>query len=132
MDPVAAAELANQAATATDGNPLGAMFKDAGSHILWLGVRLCFWMLIKDWLTRISAGISFWFSRDFQPGDTVLLDGETAIIVSIGARQSTFQIREGKVVRWRFVPNHLIEQLKLEKVVDVVQNGHGNGHSQQV
>jgi len=125
MDPGTAIEAANAATTAASQESImDAALKGWTQKIIWIGLSMCFWMMAKDWMARMAAGLSFLMSRDFQSGDTVILDGEQAIIISIGTRQTTFQIREGKSLRWRYVPNHLIETVRLEKVVDVIENGH--------
>ena len=101
-----------------EGNPLEEYLKDYIQHLLWVGLSLCGWMLIKDFLARLAAGVSFFFDQSFSVGDQVILDGERCVILSIGVRQTTFQIEEDGEIRWRFVPNDKIVEVRLEKVVD--------------
>ena len=77
------------------------------------------WMLIKAFLAKLAAGISFYASPTWSVGDECLLEGKRAIISSIGLRTTVFQIRQNGEVRWRFVPNDKIVELTLEKVVDI-------------
>jgi hypothetical protein len=53
----------------------------------------------------------------FNEGDEVLLDGELAMIVKIGARQTVFGVYSDRGYTWRYVPNERIPVLKLEKVI---------------
>jgi proteasome assembly chaperone (PAC2) family protein len=46
-----------------------------------------------------------------------LLDGELAMIVKIGARQTVFGVYSDRGYTWRYVPNERIPFLKLEKVI---------------
>ena len=57
------------------------------------------------------------FDPAFNEGDEVLLDGELAMIVKIGARQTVFGVYSERGYTWRYVPNERIPYLKLEKVI---------------
>ena len=78
--------------------------------------------MIKDFATKLSKGIAFSMNKQFQEGDKVLIDGESALIVKIGITQSVFGISksngefDGDYV-WRYVPNEKIENLKIEKII---------------
>ena len=100
-------------------NPIDAYLKDYLQHLIWVGLSLVCWMLIKDFLAKLAAGISFYASPTWSVGDECLLEGKRAIISSIGLRTTVFQIRQNGEVRWRFVPNDKIVELTLEKVVDI-------------
>ena len=100
-------------------NPIDAYLKDYLQHLIWVGLSLVCWMLIKDFLAKLAAGISFYASPTWSVGDECLLEGKRAIISSIGLRTTVFQIRQNGEVRWRFVPNDKIVELTLEKVVDM-------------
>ena len=102
-----------------ESNPIDAYLKDYLQHLIWVGLSLVCWMLIKDFLAKLAAGISFYASPTWSVGDECLLEGKRAIISSIGLRTTVFQIRQNGEVRWRFVPNDKIVELTLEKVVDM-------------
>jgi hypothetical protein len=53
----------------------------------------------------------------FNEGDEVLLDGELAMIVKIGTRETVFGVYSDRGYTWRYVPNERIPYLKLEKVI---------------
>lgn len=102
-----------------EGNPIEAYLKDYMQHLIWVGLSLVVWMLIKDFLAKLAAGITFYASPNWSVGDECMIDGKRAIISSIGLRTTVFQVRQNGEVRWRFVPNDKINELTLEKVVDI-------------
>ena len=53
----------------------------------------------------------------FNEGEEVLLDGELAMIVKIGVRETVFGLYTKRGYTWRYVPNERIPMLKLEKVM---------------
>ena len=53
----------------------------------------------------------------FNEGDEVLLEGEDAMIVKIGARETVFGVYSDRGYTWRYIQNARIPFLKLEKVV---------------
>jgi hypothetical protein len=61
--------------------------------------------------------LRFKFDPAFNEGEEVLLDGELAMIVKIGARQTVFGVYSHRGYTWRYVPNERIPYLKLEKVI---------------
>ena len=63
-------------------------------------------------------GLKFRNNKHFQEGDKVLLEGQQAMIITIGWKQSVFGVYGEKGYTWRFIPNNKIESLKLEKIVD--------------
>ena len=71
----------------------------------WIGILISLVIAIwfKDFATGLAKGLKFKMDPAFNEGDEVLLDGELAMIVKIGA--------------WRYVPNERIPVLKLEKVI---------------
>lgn len=77
----------------------------------------------KDSAGRVAKGLSFKFSRQFNEGDEVILDGERALIVKIGFFHTVFgvyrtNVNSTKVSHyWRYVPNERIPFLKIEKIV---------------
>ena len=84
--------------------------------MILLSMVLAIWF--KDFATNIAKGISFKLKAGFLPGDKVFLDGESAMIVSIGIIETIFEVeREGQKV-WRYYPNTRIDYLKLEKIIN--------------
>jgi hypothetical protein len=95
----------------------------------------------KDFAMKIAKGMAFQMNKQFQEGDKVILDGESALIVKIGITETVFGVTkssgqfDGDYV-WRYVPNERIAFLKLEKVIfDNVPNRNGariDGNSQEI
>jgi len=82
-------------------------------------------MMIKDWATSLAKGLKFKLNNAFNPGDVVLLDGEEAVIITIGITKTVFEKVNDRGIVWRYVPNERLAYLKLEKVIrsDVHENG---------
>ena len=82
-------------------------------------------MMIQDWATSLAKGLKFKLNNDFNPGDLVLLDGEEAVIITIGVTKTVFEKVNDRGIVWRYVPNERLAYLKLEKVIrsDVHENG---------
>lgn len=74
-------------------------------------------LLLKDLATKISAGILFYFDKNFNEGDRVYLDGEEATIVKLGPFTSVFMIENGRGTVWRYISNDRIKWCKLEKII---------------
>lgn len=74
-------------------------------------------LMVKDWTVAIVRGMRFKMSPAFNPGDLVLLEGEEAVIISIGLIRTIFERTENSATVWRYVPNERLAFLKLEKVV---------------
>ena len=85
----------------------------------WIAVLISLVVAIwfKDFATGLAKGLKFKFDPAFNEGDEVLLDGELAMIVKIGARQTVFGVYSDRGYTWRYVPNERIPYLKLEKVI---------------
>ena len=85
----------------------------------WIAVLISLVVAIwfKDFATALAKGLKFKFDPAFNEGDEVLLDGELAMIVKIGARQTVFGVYSDRGYTWRYVPNERIPYLKLEKVI---------------
>ena len=73
---------------------------------------------IKDAIGSFLEGMKFRNNKHFKEGDKVLLEGQQAMIITIGWRQSVFGVYGKDGYTWRFIPNKRIESLKLEKIVD--------------
>lgn len=86
-------------------------------------VALIISLWLKDSAGRIIKGLSFKFSKHFNEGDEVILDGDRALIVKIGFFHTVFgyykTTKNSSRVNhyWRYVPNERIPFLKLEKIV---------------
>ena len=106
---------------------VGTSLDITGFLMPWLAALLSIIMalMIKDWATSFAKGLKFKMNRDFNPGDVVLLDGEEAVIITIGVTKTVFEKVNDRGIVWRYVPNERLAYLKLEKVVrsDVRQNG---------
>lgn len=86
---------------------------------------LIFAALLKDWIVSFVKGVKFRLAPNFNPGDSVILDGEEAVIVSIGYMTTVFSKIGSDGMVWRYVPNERIPYLKLERVVQ--ENVRANG-----
>ncbi len=84
------------------------------SALLLLVITLWF----KDFATRIAKGLKFKMNKSFNEGDTVILDGNDALIVKVGLSETVFGVYSDKGYTWRYVPNERIPMLKLEKVIN--------------
>ena len=80
-----------------------------------VSISAAFWF--KDFATNFMQGLKFRFNPAWNEGDEVLLDGELAMIVKIGIRQTVFGVYSERGYTWRYVPNERIPYLKLEKVI---------------
>ena len=79
-------------------------------------VLLVITLWFKDFATKIAKGLAFSMNKSFNEGDSVILDGQEAIIVKIGL--SVCGIYSDRGYTWRYVPNERIPILKLEKVIN--------------
>lgn len=86
-------------------------------------VALIISLWLKDTAGKVVKGLSFKYSREFNEGDEVIIDGERALIVKIGFSQTVFGIyrtakNSNKINHyWRYVPNDRIPYLHIEKIV---------------
>lgn len=74
-------------------------------------------LVLKDLCVSFVSGLLFYLNAQFKEGDEVFVDGERALIVKIGFRQTVFGVDNGRGYTWRYVQNDRIKFLKLEKVV---------------
>ena len=79
-------------------------------------IMIAFWL--KDFAQNFLVGLKFRMSRAFNEGDKVLLEGNDAIVVKIGIRDTVFGVYSDKGYTWRYVPNVRIPYLKLEKIIN--------------
>ena len=90
-----------------------------GMLLPWIAVLISLVIAIwfKDFATGLAKGLKFKFDPAFNEGEEVILDGELAMIVKIGVRQTVFGVYSSRGYTWRYVPNERIPFLKLEKVI---------------
>ena len=99
---------------------LNTLSMDLSNMLLpWIAVlvSLVVAIWVKDFATALAKGLRFKFDPAFNEGEEVLLDGELAMIVKIGVRQTVFGVYSHRGYTWRYVPNERIPYLKLEKVI---------------
>ena len=72
----------------------------------------------KDFATNFAKGLAFKRKPGFEPGDRVYLDGEKALIISIGIQETVFELERYGITVWRYVPNTRTEYIKLEKIIE--------------
>ena len=84
----------------------------------WVAILISLIVAIwfKDFATGMAKGLKFKMNKAFNAGDQVILDGQDAVIVSIGTTETVFGIYSEKGYTWRYVPNERIAMLKLEEV----------------
>ena len=86
----------------------------------WIAILISLVIAIwfKEFATGLAKGLKFKMNKAFNAGDQVILDGQDAVIVSIGTSETVFGIYSDKGYTWRYVPNERIAMLKLEKVIN--------------
>ena len=86
----------------------------------WVAILISLVIAIwfKEFATGLAKGLKFKMNKAFNAGDQVILDGQDAVIVSIGTSETVFGIYSDKGYTWRYVPNERIAMLKLEKVIN--------------
>ena len=100
-----------------DLNTLSMEFTDM--ILPWIAVLISLVVAIwfKDFAQSLAKGLRFKMNPAFNEGDEVILDGQPAMIVKIGARETVFGVYTDRGYTWRYVPNERIPYLKLEKVI---------------
>jgi|TARA_B100000287_G_scaffold67952_1_gene59503 hypothetical protein len=85
----------------------------------WIAILISLVIAIwfKEFATGLAKGLKFKMNKAFNAGDQVILDGQDAVIVSIGTSETVFGIYSEKGYTWRYVPNERIAMLKLEKLI---------------
>ena len=81
-----------------------------------VSISAAFWF--KDFATNFMQGLKFRFNPAWNEGDEVLLEGEQALIVKIGLRETVFGTYGSNGYTWRYVPNERFLFLKLEKIIN--------------
>jgi len=87
-------------------------------NLIEITIALIIGMAVRDIANNFVQGFLFYLNRNFKPGHQVYIDGEKAVIISCGIRQTIFRIDNGRGQTWRYVYNDKIKNLKLEKVVE--------------
>jgi hypothetical protein len=88
--------------------------------ILALLISGIFALWVKELVSDFVASLRWKMKPGFEPGDVVFLDGERATIISIGMRETIFEIDNGRGKVWRYIyntrmPTHRLEQIISEK-----------------
>jgi hypothetical protein len=88
--------------------------------ILALLISGIFALWVKELVGDFVASLRWKMKPGFEPGDIVFLDGERATIISIGMRETIFEIDNGRGKVWRYIyntrmPTHRLEQIISEK-----------------
>lgn len=85
----------------------------------WIAVLVSIVITIwfKDFASNVAKGLSFKRKPGFEPGDSVYLDGEKAVIISIGIQETVFELQRDGITVWRYVPNTRTDYIKLEKII---------------
>jgi hypothetical protein len=83
--------------------------------IVLIGGIIAMWF--KEAVADIVASIRWKMKPGFEPGDVVFLEGEQATIISIGLRETIFEIDNGRGKVWRYVENKRMPMMRLEKVI---------------
>lgn len=86
--------------------------------IIALGITGLVVLWFKELVGDLVASIRWKMKPGFEPGDTVYLDGEKATIISIGYRETIFQVDNGRGKVWRYIDNKRIPVHKLEKIIE--------------
>lgn len=114
-----AADEVNRSAKTIEELVLGSSM-DATEFLLpWIAVLLSVIvaLMIKDWTAALVRGLRFKLSPTFNPGDVVFIDGDEAVIVSIGLIRTIFEKQGLRGTVWHYVANERLTFLKLEKVI---------------
>ena len=85
--------------------------------VIGLVVTAVIALWFKEAVGDVVASVRWKMKPGFEPGDIVYLDGEQATIVSIGLRETIFEIDNGRGKVWRYIYNKQIPRHKLEKII---------------
>ncbi len=90
------------------------------SMMQWLSFGLSFGLglIAKEILTSLVLGLLFRLSDQFNEGDLVIIEGQEAVIISIGFRWTKFGFHKvDGSYHWLYIPNDQVKFKKIEKVV---------------
>lgn len=87
--------------------------------IAWITalVTIALGLAVKDLITTAVGGFLFYHNKNFNEGDHVYINGDEAVIIKIGMRQTIFKMDNGRGETWLYVYNDRIHIMKLEKVI---------------
>lgn len=87
--------------------------------IAWIAalITIALGMAVKDLIITAVSGVLFYLNKNFNEGDHVYINGESAVINKIGMRQTIFKINNGRGETWLYIYNNKIQNMKLEKVI---------------
>ena len=85
--------------------------------LIGLGITAILEKKKKETVSDFVASLRWKMKPGFEPGDVVFLDGEKATIISIGMRETIFEIDNGRGKVWRYIYNTRIPTHRLEKVI---------------
>lgn len=111
-------------ASQVEGISQAESFQMLGMHLTdmlvpWLAILIsiaaAFWF--KDFAQNLVAGLAFRYKGVFREGDHVILDGNDAMIIKIGVKETVFGRYTENGYTWQFIPNERIEFHRLEKIV---------------
>lgn len=88
------------------------------SDITVLVLGLLITLIVKDVVETLAKGLLFVLNKDFNVGDKIMYNGKIATIISIGYRQSIFEVETNGTKVWEYVYNDRIKYLNLGKVKD--------------
>ena len=71
---------------------LGLELTDLAMPWITVLVSLIVTIWLKDYATGLAKGLKFKMNPAFNEGDEVILDGELAMIVKIGTRETVFGV----------------------------------------
>lgn len=93
--------------------------------IAWVSalITIALGLAVKDLVTTFVSGLLFKINKTFNEGDLVYLEGQEAIIIKIGMRQTVFEIDDERGHIWRYIYNDRVKYLKLEKVIKENEKG---------
>ena len=88
--------------------------------LIGIGITAILVLWLKETVSDFVASLRWKMKPGFEPGDVVFLDGEKATIISIGMRETIFEIDNGRGKVWRYIyntrmPTHRLEQIISEK-----------------
>lgn len=85
--------------------------------LIKFGVVLIVSMWVKQLVDKVVQGFLFRYGDVYNQGDEVFIDGERAIIISIGHARTIFEIQNGRGKVWRYVDNDKLKNCKFEKII---------------
>ena len=85
--------------------------------LIGLGITAILVLWLKETVSDFVASLRWKMKPGFEPGDVVFLDGEKATIISIGMRETIFEIDNGRGKVWRYIYNTRIPTHRLEKLI---------------